>query len=183
MKAVLLAVVALLGAGFAFSAEWRVVVNGAEVPLRRSRAEYYAPYAYGSFEVKGGEKVSVTAPDGTVETFVAEPRVCRCFRIGTGADPYKGKVEFEDYTTGGSIENVVFRNVSVTGEKGAFCGEIWVKGRNADEAVRNVVFENVTRFGETVLADSPAVTVGPFAEARFVAASGRAKEKEGKTEK
>ena len=53
----------------------------------------------------------------------------------------------------------------------------------AEHTSGKVVFENVTRFGETVLADSPAVTVGPFAEARFVAASGRAKEKEGKTEK
>ena len=79
MKAVLLAAVALLGADFAFSAEWRVSVNGAEVPLRRSRAEYYAPYAYGSFEVKGGEKVSVTAPDGTVEAFVAEKPFVRIF--------------------------------------------------------------------------------------------------------
>ena len=98
--------------------------------------------------------------DGTdMPLVIAEPRVCRCFKIGTGADPYKGKVEFEDYTTGGSIENVVFRNVSVTGEKGAFRGEIWVKGRSADESVRNVVFENVTRFGERVTAKSPDVLV------------------------
>ena len=58
---------------------WRVSVDGREIPLRICPAEVWAPYAFGSFEVAGGEQVVVTLHGGIAERFVAEKPFRRIF--------------------------------------------------------------------------------------------------------
>lgn len=61
---------------------------------------------------------------------------------------------------GGSVSNVVFRNVSVHGASPYLVG---IAGRSEKECIRDVLFENVTIDGRTLLKDSPEVDVGPHA--------------------
>lgn len=106
--------------------------------------------------------------DGTdMPLVIAEPRLTRCFRIGSGSDPYSGKVEREFYKTGGSVDGVTFRRMTVDGVKGAFHGIVHAKGRSPSEAVSNLRFVNCVRFGEPLTAKSPYVTVGEFSSAQF----------------
>jgi len=57
-----------------------VTVDGRPLALRTSHClEDWNPYRYGSFEVKGGETVAVTGPDGKTETFVATGPFKRIF--------------------------------------------------------------------------------------------------------
>ena len=71
--------------------------------------------------------------------------------------------------TGGSIDGVTFRRMTVDGEKGEFHGIVHAKGRSPTEAVSNLRFEDCTRFGEPLTAKSPHVTVGEFSSAQFAA--------------
>ena len=98
---------------------------------------------------------------------IAEPRVTRCFFPGSEHDPYTGRAQFEYYKTGGSVENVTFRRMSVAGERGAFRGVVHAQGRSPTETVRGLRFEDCTRLGAPLTAQSPDVTIGAFAEARF----------------
>lgn len=61
--------------------------------------------------------------------------------------------------TPGRIENVVFSNVSFTGPAGKSPGRIRISGPDAEHAVRNVSFQNVSRNGDPVQKDSPGVEV------------------------
>lgn len=106
--------------------------------------------------------------DGTdMPLVIAEPRVTETFFTGTGANPYDGQAKFEKYTTGGSVDGVVFRNCSVEGRRGVFKGAVYLNGRSGREAVRNVRFVGCARFGEPISAQSSDVHVGRFAEAEF----------------
>ena len=57
----------------------------------------------------------------------------------------------------------------MTGREENFRGGIHVTGYDADHDVEGLAFENVTRFGKAVAADSPDVAIGPFTRnIRFV---------------
>ena len=58
---------------------WAVTVDGRELPLMTSRA-LRGVFSFASFEVKGGEKVVVTAPDGKVERFAVTGPFRRTFK-------------------------------------------------------------------------------------------------------
>ena len=90
---------------------------------------------------------------------LAESRITGCFFPNGTGNPYDTTSYLDKYVTGGSLDGITFRNVAVTGEKGEYRGEIVVRGRSATETVRNIRFENVTRFGELVTGKSPDVLV------------------------
>ena len=71
---------------------------------------------------------------------------------------------------GGSVSNVVFRNIAVCGRSDYRIG---VAGRSEKESVRDVRFENVMQNGRPVLRDSPLVEVGPHAEGVVFSSSAR----------
>ena len=60
-------------------APWQVTVDGRELPLMTGRA-LRGVFSFASFEVKGGEKVVATAPDGKVERFTATGPFRRTFK-------------------------------------------------------------------------------------------------------
>ena len=111
--------------------------------------------------------------DGTdMPLVIAEPRVTRCFKLGDGSDPYSGEMTFDEYTTGGSVDWAVFRRLTVVGERGAFRGIVHAAGRSPSESVRGLRFEDCARFDTPLTAQSPNVTIGAFAEARFAVTGG-----------
>jgi hypothetical protein len=59
----------------------------------------------------------------------------------------------------GTIDNVVFRNIGITGTFGNGYGDIKVEGASPEHFVNNVKFENVSRNGACVNANSSSVTV------------------------
>ena len=67
------------------------------------------------------------------------------------------------YTTGGSVSNVVFRNIKVAGKVESTC-QVVVEGRSEKEFVKNVRFEKVSIFNRPLTAESPEARVGKFAE-------------------
>ena len=73
---------------------------------------------------------------------------------------YGGPYWFCSFDLAGRIANVVFRNVSFAGGDGKPPGRIRVHGPDGAHPVVNVRFENVTRDGLPVTADSPGVEVG-----------------------
>lgn len=91
---------------------------------------------------------------------LVEPRVCGCFFPDGVGNPYETTSYIDKYTTGGSVNGVVFRNVSVNGVRGMWKGPIVVRGRGTEESVKNIVFENVSSFGERVTAASSQVVLG-----------------------
>ncbi|NLE53826.1 MAG: hypothetical protein GX617_02720 [Lentisphaerae bacterium] len=68
------------------------------------------------------------------------------------------------YETYGSISDCSFKNITVTGTPGAFRGELFFQGFDADHRVSNVSFDNVSYFGQKILRDSPAVIIKDFAD-------------------
>ena len=69
------------------------------------------------------------------------------------------------YSAGGSLKNVVFRNISVHGDPSAFCGDIYIKGNSETENIGAIEFENVTFFGKPVNASElHTLYVGKYAE-------------------
>ena len=79
------------------------------------------------------------------------------------------------YTTGGSISNVVFRNISVSGCGLSHCPSV-LQGRNESETVSDIRFENVRIFGKTLTASSPDVRIGEFASGiSFASPQGKAR--------
>lgn len=95
--------------------------------------------------------IRVNSDGGDVAMAILEPRLTWVGR------PKVGRV---NYTTGGTIRNCRFADISVTGRKDGFTGWLYLKGRAVDETVSNVVFDGLSYFGETVRADSPCVKVG-----------------------
>ena len=90
---------------------------------------------------------------------LAEPRICSCFFKDATGNPYSTTGHIDKYTTGGCLDGITFRNVSVDGVKGDYRGEIVVRGHSAGETVRNISFESMSRFGERVRFASPDVLV------------------------
>jgi len=75
----------------------------------------------------------------------------------------------------GRIQNVVFRNVSFSGDAGKTPGRIRVSGPGPYHSVANVRFENVTRNGEAVTATAAGVELLGFADGiTFTAGAARA---------
>lgn len=64
----------------------------------------------------------------------------------------------------GRIQNVIFRNLTFSGPAGTAPGRIRVSGPGPSQGVCNVRFENVTRNGELVTAQSPGVELLGFIE-------------------
>ena len=60
----------------------------------------------------------------------------------------------------GSIRNVVFKNVSLTGEDGGYLIEL--AGADAAHDVRNVRFENVSLLGTRLTRDYPRLKIGKY---------------------
>jgi len=72
------------------------------------------------------------------------------------------------YTRGGVIRDCTFSDVSVSGKQEGFTGWIYLKGRNPEEAVRNVSFKNVRYFGRPITTGDSAVTcVGAVEDVTF----------------
>ena len=115
------------------------------------------------------DNVRVRSDGSDMHMLVAEPRQLGCFQAdGSGGDPYRNSYGgYVKYTCGGSVSNVVLRNVAYVGMRGECKAGVYVTGSNALERVDGVVLQNVTRFGEPVGASSPNVSVGPFATASF----------------
>jgi polygalacturonase len=61
--------------------------------------------------------------------------------------------------TPGRVENVVFRNISFAGPAGRTPWRIRVSGPDSAHSVSNVIFQNVSRNGESLRKDSPGVEV------------------------
>jgi hypothetical protein len=59
----------------------------------------------------------------------------------------------------GSIENVIFKNIGITGTFSNGAGDIIVAGAGLEHFVRNVKFEDVSRNGECISANSSSVSV------------------------
>jgi hypothetical protein len=73
----------------------------------------------------------------------------------------------------GHVENIRFRNVSVTGKAGGY--RVQLSGADAAHAVRDVTFEKVEILGERLAAGSERLQVGEHVEGvRFSAATGDA---------
>jgi hypothetical protein len=87
-------------------------------------------------------------------------------------DVLGSKARFEAWPyqePGRCVEDCTFKNVRLVGKAGGRPGMIYVAGADAEHAVANVTFDNVTRFGKPTTADSPDVKIGPHASGvRFV---------------
>ena len=90
------------------------------------------------------------------------PMVCQ----GWSLDDFKRTKDFGDLeyrTPGRYVKDCHFKNIFLSGKAGGRPGMIYVAGADAEHPVENVTFENVVRFGEQTLADSPDVCIGPHA--------------------
>ena len=54
------------------------------------------------------------------------------------------------YKASGSLDGVVFRNISVVVDPSVSCGDIFLQGRSAEENIGQITFDNVTFFGKRV---------------------------------
>lgn len=54
------------------------------------------------------------------------------------------------YKAAGTLNGVVFRNISVVGDSSVSCGDIFLQGRSAEENIGQITFDNVTFFGQPV---------------------------------
>jgi hypothetical protein len=60
------------------------------------------------------------------------------------------------------IKDCRFKNIILSGKTGGGPGIIYVAGADAMHPVKNVIFENVVRFGNPTFVDSPDVRIGPY---------------------
>ena len=100
------------------------------------------------------ENVHVNLDGYDTHLVIANPRIVRF------GDP--------PYSCGGSVSNVVFRNITADGDRKGRCLTV-LAGRSPSENVRNVKFENVRVFGKALSERAPDVEIGDFAsEVTFV---------------
>ncbi|MDD4786066.1 MAG: glycosyl hydrolase family 28 protein [Pirellulales bacterium] len=92
------------------------------------------------------ENFRINADGGDIVLVLARPMVCA--------------VSGRKYTRAGRLSECVFKDISVTGRRENFRGEMRVVGYDEEHAVEDLTFENVVRFGEVATADSPDVTIG-----------------------
>ncbi len=92
------------------------------------------------------ENFNIRSNGNDMTVVLAKPMSCR---YGKFKNPDPGR-----------IQNCVFKNFNVTGEKGAFRGELVMKGTLPDHFVKNMTFENIVYFGQTIQKDSSAVQIG-----------------------
>ena len=102
------------------------------------------------------EDIRIQADEYDTVLMLAKPMAC-----GVGG---------RKYTCAGFLSDCVFKDIRVTGNGSRFRGEVCAVGADARHAVENLTFENVTRFGKTVTAEAPDVTVGAHTHnVRFIA--------------
>lgn len=102
------------------------------------------------------EDFRVNAP-GANNLIKAQPMICKGW--GNVTD---GRFATREYTEPGRcVEDVVFRDIRVTGVPGVHPGCVYIRGVDAEHTVENVTIENLDRLGEPLAADSPDVTIGP----------------------
>ncbi|HBO44844.1 MAG TPA: endo-polygalacturonase [Planctomycetaceae bacterium] len=90
------------------------------------------------------------------------PMMCHGWSLGVYEKT--GKLSAWAYQEPGRyVKNCRFKNIHLSGKAGGRPGMIYVVGAGDDHPVENITFENVTRFGEPVSADSPDVRIGPHA--------------------
>ena len=104
------------------------------------------------------ENVRIHSDGDDLNLAIAHPRVTACSPGECGSE---GRTRVF-YKGGGSVSNVVFRNVSVTGTPGPW--RVVAEGLSDRECVRNVRFENVTVFGRRLEWGMPEIHIGPHAE-------------------
>lgn len=92
------------------------------------------------------EDFRINADGGDIVLVLAKPMLC--------------SVSGVKYTAAGRLAECLFKNISVTGTEDNFRGEIRVVGYDEKHTVEDLTFENVVRFGKTVTAQSPDVTIG-----------------------
>jgi hypothetical protein len=92
------------------------------------------------------EDIRINADGGDIVLVLAKPMLC--------------SVSGKKYTAAGRLSDCLFKNIAVTGTPDNFRGEIHVVGHDEKHTVENLTFENVLRFGKSVAADSPNVTLG-----------------------
>ncbi len=63
----------------------------------------------------------------------------------------------------GSIEDVLFRNIQLVGKQRGEA-RVWIQGTDEQHQVRNVRFEQVSRYGEELRLGAPHLNIGGFAE-------------------
>lgn len=67
------------------------------------------------------------------------------------------------YPAAGTLDNVIFRNVSVSGDASVARGDIYIKGRSEKENIGNITFDNVTFFGKPVKdSDNKTLYIGDY---------------------
>ena len=70
------------------------------------------------------------------------------------------------YKASGSLDGVVFRNISVVGDPSVSCGDIFIKGRSEKENIGQITFDNVTFFGTPVKdSEHKTVYIGKYVDA------------------
>lgn len=95
------------------------------------------------------ENIRVNANGEDIILVLARPMVCKSSK----------KMD----TEAGRLSECLFKDLAVTGNADNFRGMIFVAGHDAEHTVERLTFENVTRFGKTVTADDPNVTLGNHA--------------------
>lgn len=84
-------------------------------------------------------------------------------RIETRRRPASGRQSAGlDFRSRHPLADCVFKNIERAEIKGRFRGEICVVGHDERHTVENLCFQNVVRFGKTVTAESPDVTITEY---------------------
>ena len=69
------------------------------------------------------------------------------------------------YPAGGSLKDVVFKNISIEGDPSVSRGDIYIKGRSEKESIGTMTFENVTFFGKPVNeSDAHTLFIGDYSK-------------------
>jgi len=104
------------------------------------------------------EDFRINAP-GQNNLAKVQPMVCKGWQDTAG-----GHFASWDYKEPGQcVRDCVFRNLRLSGNATGHPGRVFVSGVDAQHPVADVTFENVTRFGEPLMADSADVIIGPHA--------------------
>ncbi len=90
------------------------------------------------------------------------PMICGGWSL-PDADKAGDFIDTKYQEPGRHVKNCRFKNIVLSGKAGGRPGMIYVSGVDAGHTVEGVTFENVVRLGEPAYADSPEVSIGPYA--------------------
>jgi Glycosyl hydrolases family 28 len=99
------------------------------------------------------ENLRINASNGNNLLVKMIPMICR---------DDENLVKSGNLEPGRYVKDCRFKNIVLSGKTGGGPGLIYVAGADAKHPVKNVIFENVVRFGNPTFADSPDVRIGPF---------------------